>query len=423
MHFKFNHIKEALTTPLSLDRILLLSLKWVVLSIIIGTIIGSVSAIFLFLLETVTDIRVTHPYLLYGLPLGGLCIGLLYHYYGNEANKGNNLIIDEYHHSSEKTIPLRMFPLVLLGTLTTHLFGGSAGREGTAVQMGGTIADQFTKYLKLSTLNRKTVLLMGVSAGFASVFGTPLAGIFFAFELMLLKNLRLKAILPVAITAYVSHYVCLNWGIKHTIYTVETVPQYNALYFITLLGIGIIFGGAAYLFICSTKLWAELFTTTFSYPPLRPFIGAILFIILIWLMGDDTYLGLGVPIIVESFSQQMGWEVFLLKILFTSLTLGAGFKGGEVTPLFYIGATLGSFLSIYIGLPVSLMAALGFVAVFSGATKTPLACTFMGIELFGIEYAIPLVLVCLTSHFISGRQSVYSSQYKYKTKSNDLNLN
>lgn len=422
MHFNFNYLKEALNNNYSLRDILILFTKWCGIAILVGTAIGSVSALFLYLLELVTEIRIEHSSLLYGLPIGGLLIGLLYHYYGGDANKGNNLIIDEYH-KPEKTIPFKMFPLVLLGTLTTHLFGGSAGREGTAVQMGGTIADQFTKYLKLSPDNKKTLLLMGVSAGFASVFGTPIAGIFFAFELMLLKNFRPKAVLLVIITAYISHYVCIAWGIHHTIYVVDSLPQYNFKYIGLLLIAGILFGLAAFLFIHSTKLWNTLFSKTISYPPLRPFVGAILFIALIFLIGSSDYLGLGVPMIVNSFTHQMDWNVFLLKILFTSLTLGAGFKGGEVTPLFFIGATFGSFLSIYTGIPVGLMAALGFVAVFAGATKTPIACTFMGIELFGIEYAIFLALVCFTAYFTSGKGSVYSSQFKKRIKTSDTKLN
>lgn len=411
MHLNFNYIKEALNKHYSLRNILTLFFKWCGIAILVGIVIGSVSALFLFLLELVTEIRIEHSYLLYGLPIGGLLIGLLYHYYGGDANKGNNLIIDEYH-SPEKTIPFKMFPLVLLGTLTTHLFGGSAGREGTAVQMGGTIADQFTKFFKLSPDNKKTLLLMGVSAGFASVFGTPIAGIFFAFELMLLKNFRAKAILPVIITAYVSHYVCMAWGIHHTNYIVNSLPEYNFKNIGYILLAGVLFGLTAYIFIHSTKFWNKLFASTITYPPLRPFVGAILFIALILLIGNNDYLGLGVQKIVESFSHQMTWNVFLLKILFTSLTLGAGFKGGEVTPLFFIGATLGSFLSIYTGIPVGIMAALGFVAVFAGATKTPIACTFMGIELFGIEYVVYIALVCFVAYFTSGKHSVYSSQFK-----------
>ncbi|MGL4582453.1 MAG: chloride channel protein [Flavobacterium sp.] len=422
MQFNYNNFKEAFTTKHSLRTLISLFIKWGFIAILVGTAIGSVSALFLYLLELVTEIRIEHSYLLYGLPIGGLGVGLLYHYYGGDANKGNNLIIEEYH-TPVKTIPFKMFPLVLIGTLITHLFGGSSGREGTAVQMGGTIADQFTKLFKLDPQDRNILLLMGVSAGFASVFGTPIAGIFFAFELMLFKKFNTKAILPVIITAYISHYICILWGINHTVYTVDVLPSYSLTTLASISLAGIFFGLTAYLFIHSTKLWNKLFTNLILYPPLRPFIGAIIFIILILLIGSTDYLGLGVPMIVNSFTHQTGWSVFLLKILFTSLTLGAGFKGGEVTPLFFIGTTLGSFISVYLGLPVSLMAALGFVAVFAGATKTPIACTFMGIELFGIEYAILLALACFIAYIVSGKQSVYSSQHKNNTKTSVVKLN
>ncbi|MEK6493198.1 chloride channel protein [Myroides odoratimimus] len=418
MHFNFSSFKQAFN-PKNISFSLLI--KWFIIILLSGILIGSISALFLYVLEEVTSIRGAHSYLLYGLPVGGFLIGLLYYYYGKEANQGNNLIISEYHTPS-KTIPFKMFTLVLLGTWVTHLFGGSAGREGTAVQMGGTIADQLNKYLHLGSEARKTILLMGVSAGFASVFGTPIAGIFFAFELMLLRNFRLHSVLPVVMTAYISHYSCIAWGIHHTMYTVD-VPISNMI--TTLLKcavVGVLFGLTAYLFILCLQKWGQLFTRTIPYPPLRPFVGALLFILLIHTIGNESYLGLGVPTIVDSFMTPMSSEVFILKIVFTTLILGAGFKGGEVTPLFFIGATLGSYLSIYAGLPISLMAALGFVAVFAGATKTPLACTFMGIELFGIEYAILLALVCFVAYFTSGKQSIYSEQFKNKNKIIDIKL-
>ncbi|EPH11398.1 hypothetical protein HMPREF9713_01884 [Myroides odoratimimus CCUG 12700] len=418
MHLNFSSFKQAFN-PKNISFSLLI--RWFIAILLSGTIIGSISALFLYILEEVTELRISHTYLLYGLPLGGFLIGLLYHYYGKEANQGNNLIISEYHTPS-KTIPFRMFPLVLLGTWVTHLFGGSAGREGTAVQMGGTIADQLNKYLHLGAEARKTILLMGVSAGFASVFGTQIAGIFFAFELMLLRNFKLNSLLPVILTAYISHYTCIAWGIHHTIYTVDIPISHTITTLLKCGVIGVVFGLTAYLFILFLQKWGKLFTTTITYPPLRPFIGALLFILLIHTIGNESYLGLGVPTIVDSFTIQMNWEVFILKIVFTTLILGAGFKGGEVTPLFFIGATLGSYLSLYVGLPISLMAALGFVAVFAGATKTPLACTFMGIELFGIEYAILLAVVCFVAYFTSGKQSIYSEQFKNKNKIIDLKL-
>lgn len=397
------------TEAFSFKTILLYLVKWTFISAIAGALIGSASALFLFLLETVTDIRTNTPYLLYFLPIGGLLVGLIYHYWGGSTNKGNNLLIDEYH-SPTHIIPFKMAPLVLFGTLITHLFGGSAGREGTAVQMGGAIADQFSKLFKLTNADRKTIILIGVSAGFASVFGTPLAGTLFALELMLVGKIKYKSFYPVLIAAIIAHITCLTWGISHTVYKIESIPAFAPLLLIKLLFAAALFGIAAILFVKTTDFWSSLFAKYIAYPPLRPFAGGVLFIILILTIGDNKYLGLGVPTILEAFEHSQQWNVFLLKIFFTGLTLGAGFKGGEVTPLFFIGAALGSFLAIYLDLPISFLAALGFVAVFSGATKTPWACTLMGIELFGANAAIYICLTCVVAFILSGKHSIYKSQ-------------
>lgn len=397
--------KEALTTKTLFSYFL----KWTVISTIAGSLIGSSSALFLFLLETITDLRIDTPILLYFLPLGGLIVGLVYYYWGGEANRGNNLLIDEYH-TPTQTMPLKMAPLVLIGTLITHLFGGSAGREGTAVQMGGAIADQFTKYFKVSHQDRQTIILIGVSAGFASVFGTPIAGTLFALELMLVGRVKYQSLYPVLIAALTAHFICLAWGISHTIYLIDSIPNFSLLLLLKLIIAAFTFAIAAILFVKTTDLWSALFKKYIAFPPMRPFVGAILFIVLILTIGNDTYLGLGVPTIVASFDVSQEWNVFLLKILFTGLTLGAGFKGGEVTPLFFIGATLGSFLALYLNLPISFLAALGFVSVFSGATKTPWACTFMGIELFGADVAIYIALTCIVAFMLSGKHTIYKSQ-------------
>ena len=384
-------------------------LLWVLFSLIIGCLTGSASALFLFVLKEVSHLRLNHPMLLVGLPIGGFLIGCLYYYYGGRANNGNNLLIQEYHHPVAK-IPFKMAPFVLFGTWVTHLFGGSAGREGTAVQMGGAIADQLTPLFKLNTADRQAVLLMGIAGGFASVFGTPLAGALFALELMVVGRNKYTYILPVLLTAIISHYVCLLWGITHTVYVVDFVPPLEALTLLKVAIAGVLFGLAAILFVKSTDAITHFASTSISYPPLRPFFGGLLFLILFYLIQDSRFLGLGVETIVDSFTTAQDFRVFLLKILFTAITLGTGFKGGEVTPLFFIGATLGSFLALYLKLPIGFVASLGFVAVFAGATKTPLACIFMATELFGSETLIYVALCCLIAYFISGKHGIYKFQ-------------
>ncbi|MGG5506214.1 MULTISPECIES: chloride channel protein [unclassified Myroides] len=384
-------------------------LLWLALSLVLGILIGTSAAIFLSVLEYVTQVRIHQPMLLWGLPLGGLFVGGLYHYFGGTANKGNNLLIQEYHHPVER-IPLKMAPFVLLGTWITHLFGGSAGREGTAVQMGGAIADQFSRLFPLDAADRQALLLMGIAGGFAAVFGTPLAGMLFALELMVVGRSKYNYILPLFLTAIVSHLVCISWGITHTVYSVEHIPSLTPLTLIKVSLAGILFGWTAVLFIKATDAVSHIATTRIAFPPLRPFFGGLLVIALFYSFQDTRFLGLGVETIVDAFTTPQDYSVFLLKIIFTAITLGAGFKGGEVTPLFFIGATLGSFLAVYLQLPLGFVASLGFVAVFTGATKTPLACIFMAGELFGAEVLIYAGLACLFAYLSSGKHSIYKFQ-------------
>ena len=383
--------------------------KWIIICTLIGAIAGSISAFFLLSLEWATNYREAHLWIIALLPIGGFLVGLSYHLYGNSVVKGNNLLLEEFH-TPKKVIPFKMAPLVLFGTIATHLFGGSAGREGTAVQMGGAVADQFTKIFKLNDQDRKILLIAGISAGFASVFGTPLAGGIFALEVLILGRIRLDAIVPSFLAAVLADYFCQAWNVGHTHYHINSIAEMNPANLLWALLAGIIFGLVSMLFSKSTHFWSSQFKKYIKYPPLRPFIGGVVIAIAVYLIGTTKYIGLGVPTIVDSFSEAMNKYDFLVKVLFTSFTLGAGFKGGEVTPLFYIGATLGNALIWFIPLPMDLLAGMGFVAVFAGATNTPIACTIMGIELFGIESGVFIAIACSTAYLFSGHSGVYAAQ-------------
>ena len=389
--------------------LVLFTLKWLFIASIIGFLAGSLSALFLWSLKEVTHIREANLWIIWLLPIAGLIIGLSYHYLGKSVVKGNNQIIDEVL-IPQNIINLKMTPLVLLGTIITHLFGGSAGREGTAIQMSSSVADQFTKLFKLKPRDRQILLVMGMSAGFSSVFGTPLAGAVFAIEVLVIGRMRYEAILPSIISAALANIVCHWWGVGHTHYHIGEIPDVTLGIIVLCIGAGIVFGLSGALFSKACHFWGKLFKNTIKYAPLRPMLGGVLLAIAVYFIGTTKYIGLGVPTIVQSFSEQMQPWDFLLKILFTSFTLGAGFKGGEVTPLFYTGATLGSALSLVLPLPVGILAGMGFVAVFSGATNTPIACTLMGIELFGIEGGIYIGIACITAYVFSGHSGIYSSQ-------------
>ncbi len=394
---------------MNLSKTLRLSLQWLVICALIGLFSGSASAFFLVALEWVTKIREHNAWLIWLLPIGGLIIGLLYHYYGASVSKGNNLLLEEYE-NPQQPIPFKMAPLVLIGTLITHLVGGSAGREGTAVQMCGAIADQFSKLFHLDKNDRKTILILGISAGFASIFGTPLAGALFALEVVYFSKINIKSVFLSFVVAYAAYYTVELWQVQHTHYSIPSIPNMNWTNILWTIGVGILFGLAALLFSRTTHFWSRLFSKYSTYAPIRPVIGGTVLAILIYSIGTTKYIGLGVPEIVKAFSTPNESYDFLLKILFTGFTLGAGFKGGEVTPLFFVGATLGSALSVVVPLPIALLAGMGFVAVFSGATHTPVACTVMGLELFGIESGIFIGIACLAAYFSSGSVGIYHSQ-------------
>jgi H+/Cl- antiporter ClcA len=389
-------------------KTILQSFKWIFICVLIGFFSGSASAFLLVALEWAANYRSQNNWIIWLLPIGGLLIGLGYQYYGSSVVKGNNLLLEEYE-TPKKTIPLKMAPLVLFGTIITHLFGGSAGREGTAVQMGGALADQFTTIFKLDNSDRRTLIILGISAGFASVFGTPLAGALFALEVLYFSKVSFKSITLSFLAAYIAYFTVEIWEVKHTYYSIPIVPDLALNLLLWVIPISVLFGLSAMLFSRSTHYWGTLFSKI-KYPPLRPFLGGILFAVAIYFIGSTKYLGLGVPIIVESFSKPSEYYDFLAKIIFTGFILGAGFKGGEVTPLFFIGATLGSALSLFVPLPIALLAGMGFVAVFSGATHTPIACTVMGIELFGMQSGAYIGIACFIAYLASGPIGIYHSQ-------------
>lgn len=377
--------------------------------IVVGFLAGLSSSLFLYTLNLATNFRDEHLWLVFLLPVAGLLIGYLYHYYGNGIAKGNNVILEEYE-NPHQIIPLKMAPMVYVGTILTHFFGGSAGREGTAVQMSTAIADQFTEIFKLSKTERKIILVIGISGGFASVFGTPLAGAVFAIELLYFSRISFKSIIPSFLTAYIAFYTVEIFHIPHTIYPKPYIPEIYLQHIPWLLFVGIVFGLTARIFSTSTHYFTTKARELVSYPPFRPLIGGLIFAIIIYFTGATEYLGLGIPTILESFRVAQYGEVFLLKLIATAFILGTGFKGGEVTPLFFIGATLGSALSVFVPLPLALLAAMGFVAVFSGATHTPIACTIMGIELFGLGSGVYIGITCFIAYLFSGYIGIYESQ-------------
>lgn len=426
----FMQVKNSTNNPVPFKQSLTLLkhlFRWTALIVPVAMVIGSIVAFFLWLLTTAIHYRFSHPWLLFLLPLAGLLIHFIYQTVGKSSEKGNNLIIDQIHEQGG-AVPGRMAPVILFTTIITHLFGGSAGREGTAVQIGGSIAAVFGKWVKLKGVDMRMMLTAGVAAGFGAVFGTPLTGAIFALEVLAVGKIKYDALLPALIAGIVGDVTVSAWHVNHTQYHIAVVTHSADIistyirFDWLLLGKVIIasaaFGLASWLFATMAHEIKSICLKLFKHKWMIPVFGGLVIIGLFFLNGKPDYLSLGVDpehtgaVTIPSAFNAGGaytWS-WLWKTIYTTVTLGTGFKGGEVTPLFYIGATLGNTLSGLLNAPVGLFAALGFIAVFAGATNTPLACTFMGIELFGGEHALLFAVACFTAYIFSGNSGIYSSQ-------------
>ncbi|MDY0743703.1 voltage-gated chloride channel family protein [Paucibacter sp. R3-3] len=383
--------------------------RWLVLASLVAILAGSASALFLLALERATALREAHRWLIWGLPLAGFVVGWVYLKLGRDVEAGNNLLIDEVH-DPKKVVPLRMAPLILVSTVISHLFGASVGREGTAVQMGGALADQLTHLFKLRPEDRRVLLMAGISAGFSSVFGTPLAGAIFGLEVLVIGRLRYDALLPCFTAAIVADQVTAAWGVHHTHYAAGMLPAIGPWPLAAVVLAAVVFGLAGMLFADLTHAGQAFMKRRIAYAPLRPLAGGIVIAAVVWFADGWRYAGLGIPTIVEAFQHPLPPWDFMAKLLLTVGSLASGFKGGEVTPLFFIGATLGNALALVLHLPVGWLAALGFVAVFAGAANTPLACTLMAMELFGANIGVYAGLACVVSYLCSGHTGIYRSQ-------------
>jgi len=385
-------------------------LKWILLGGGVGIMAGTASAVFLVTLDWATRTRLATPSIIFLLPLAGFIVGWVYHRFAGTAAQGNNLVIEEIH-SNQSRIPLRMAPLVLVGTVITHLFGGSAGREGTAIQMGASLADTLRRVLRLNADDRRLMIMAGISGGFGSIFGTPVAGFIFGMEVQSVGRIRYEGIIPCLVAAYIGDIVTRFWGVGHTHYPVLANIEIEPLLLLKVAMAGIVFGLTSILFIELTHGIKHLQNRLVKYPPLRPLVGGIMIIALTLALNTQDYLGLGIPLIQQSVSgSDVATFAFLFKLVFTALTLGSGYLGGEVTPLFVIGSTLGYTLGGLLGVDPTFMASIGFVAVFAGASNTPLACALMAIELFGGGSSVYLILGCMVAYLASGHRGIYVTQ-------------
>lgn len=384
--------------------------RWLVLGALVGVACGVASAVFLVLLEVVTNVRGHDERLVYALPLGGLVIGLVYERFGERIKAGNNLIIDTIHDDGPE-VPLRMAPMVLLGTVSAHLFGASVGREGTAVQMGASLADWLSHRLRVGRELRLQLLAAGVAGGFGSVFGTPIAGAVFGLEFIVLGRLKYDALVPALVASVVGDLVTRSLGVTHATYRAPAPLALTALLLAKWVLFAVVIALVTVAFIELTHFLKRQGERRVPRLPVRMFLGGVVLVALWKLAGTSEVLGLGVPTIQRAFEDPtLPVTLFALKLVFTALALGAGFPGGEVTPLFFVGATLGSVLARALGLPLELGAGVGLAAVFAAASNTPLALSLMAVELLGAAVFPHVAIVAVVAYVLTGHRGIYPAQ-------------
>lgn len=377
------------------------------------------AAIFLILLAWATKSRDSFPVVIWGLPLAGFFIGWVYHHYGKDVAGGNNLILDEIH-DPKKVVPFHMAPFILVGTVLTHFFGGSAGREGTAVQMGASLSDQLTRFFKIEPEERKILLAAGAGAGFGAAIGAPWAGVIFGMEVIHVGRLRLFAWFECLIASFVGYYTAVLLGSPHSHFPQIQISAFDLSTFVFIAIAGAVFGITAMLFFHMTHFVEKMNTKLITYSPLKPFFAGLVLVVLYYLEGSYKYVGLGIPHIQQALHEIGSFKEPVLKSAFTAITVGSGFKGGEFIPLVFIGTTLGSALAILLPVSVPLLASVGFAAVFAGAANAPIACTLMAMEIFGPSIGPYALVACFMSYYFSGHSGIYKSQKIYMKKHRKL---
>jgi H+/Cl- antiporter ClcA len=387
---------------------------YVLLAVVVGIIVGAIDALFGRVLLFITDFR-TEQYkmLLPFLPIAGLLITYMYNRCSKESLKGMSLVLETTQEKREG-IPKALIPLVMIGTWITHLFGGSAGREGVAVQIGATLSHNISKKLNLPN-NGKVMAIVGMSAGFGGLFQTPLAALFFAIEVITVGVLEYEALLPAFVGAYVASTTSHLLGLEKFFVNINDTISIDEKAVVKIIILGIAFGLAGKAFSFSLSKLKAFMGNKFKNPYVRIGVVSIPLAVLLFIILGGRYCGLGTNIINNCFNDGAVYSYdFILKIVFTVITLSIGFQGGEVTPLFAIGASLGYVLGGVMGLNPVVTASLGYAAVFGSATNTLIAPMLIGLEVFGTQNMTMFVVVCIIAYVLNGNKSIYSAQEIFK---------
>jgi H+/Cl- antiporter ClcA len=394
--------------------------KWFVLATVTGVFVGFSTTVFLKCLEYASGFAGGYGYYYLLLPLAMFVSTLLVKYLAPEAEgHGTEKIIEAVHRRKARINPM-VVPVKLLATVVTIALGGSAGKEGPCAQIGAGIAATFAKVLSFDDRDRKKLVICGISAGFATVFGTPIAGAMFGVEVLFVGTVLYDVLFPSFVAGIVGYQVSSMLGVSYLFHSIEVVPEFSGMYFLQVCASGVFFGFCAFVLIGFLKQFEKLSRKITVWKPLKGLIGGSAIVALVFLVGPG-YLGLGVETIESSLNgEQVAPLAFLLKSLFTSITLSFGGSGGIVTPIFFVGSTSGSLFADLLGLDMQVFAAIGMVSLLAGAANTPIAAIIMAAELFGPQVAPYAALACIISFLMTGHRSVYPSQVLAVAKSSSL---
>ena len=392
-------------------------IKWIVFSIVSGVVVGLVGTAFYFAMDWVTTTRLAHPWLVLGLPFGGMAIVGLYKLLHDEKDTGTNLVLSAI--SAGESVPLRMAPLIFATTLLTHLFGGSAGREGAALQLGGSLGNTLGRLFRFDEKDQHVMIMCGMSAAFSALFGTPMAAAIFSMEVVTVGIMHYSALVPCVVSSLVAHAIAVSFGAAAELFPIGEIPAFTlqSAAILTLLSAMCAIVSILFCIMLHRSEW--LYRKLFKNAYLRAAAGGVVIIILTMLVGSQTYNGTGVSVIASCMEGNVRPEAFFMKMLFTALTLGAGYKGGEIVPSFFIGASFGCLFGNIIGFSPAMCAAVGMTSVFCGVTNCPITSLLISFELFGYDGMPYFLLAVAFSYMLSGYTGLYRSQKivysKFKT--------
>lgn len=383
-------------------------LKWLVLATAVGLITGLVGSAFWHCLTLVTEIRTEHPQLILGMPAGGLLIVWLYHISHRDHDKGTNMVLAAVR--EQDRIPVRVTPLIFISTMITHLFGGSAGREGAALQMGGSIGNGLARLLKLERKSINSMIMCGMSGAFSALFGTPMAAAIFSMEVVSVGIMYYAALVPCVISSLVALGVAKMLGVHGEHFTITELPEFELIPAVKIIILAALCAAVSAVFCMILHKVSDLAKNILKNPYIRVAAGSVVIILMTWLLGTTDYLGAGMPVIEQAMEGEVRPEAFFLKMIFTAITLGIGFRGGEIVPTLYVGSTFGCLMGQMLGISPSLCAAVGMASVFCGVTNTPISALLIALELFGMDAFPYMLLGIAVSYMLSGYSGLYHSQ-------------